>query len=81
VHILPALGRINPALILRSSCIPEKVGVNKKGINKNDILVRNGCLRNRTQPSKGRKTENGTDYIKRWCKFAKECLDVGEGDG
>jgi len=34
----------NPSLVLRSSCIPEKVGVSKDGVNQKIISIRNKNL-------------------------------------
>jgi hypothetical protein len=45
------------ALVLRTRCVPDKVGVNKKGANKNGIaIINNGMgrgLRSRAQPANG----------------------------
>jgi hypothetical protein len=30
-----------PALVLRPRCVPEKVGINKKGVSQNDTAIRN----------------------------------------
>ena len=32
---------INQTLVLRPNCVPKVVGANKKGVNKNKILIRN----------------------------------------
>ena len=45
-------------LAICPSCVPEKVGVSKKGVNQNDVSIRkNGfsrVWRNKTQSAKGR---------------------------
>jgi hypothetical protein len=43
-------------------CVPEKVVLNKRGVNQNVIPIRNNQIgrgsHNRTQPAKGRYTKN-----------------------
>jgi hypothetical protein len=67
----------SPYFTLQLRFRKKKVVVNQKGINKNHILVRNRRLRNRTQPAKGRKTENESAQIKKWCKFARGIKQKG----
>jgi hypothetical protein len=38
--LLVSQNELRPALVLCPSCIHEKVGINQKGINQNDIPIR-----------------------------------------
>jgi len=53
---------MHPTFVLRLSYFPEKIGVNKKGVHKNDISIRNNIMgtayKNTQQPANGGATEN-----------------------
>jgi hypothetical protein len=50
------------ALVLRCTCVPDKMGVNKKVVNKNSIaIINNGMgrvLRSGAQPPNGHQNRN-----------------------
>jgi hypothetical protein len=46
-----------------SCCVPETVGINRKGVNKNDIPIKRRHI-NRNKPAKGR-------IINKMCKLVR----------
>jgi len=53
---------MHSTFVLRLSYFPEIIGVNKKGVQKNDTSIRNNIMgtaySNTQQPANGRATEN-----------------------